>query len=379
MPQVSVIALHSQPVPLTGELPGRVVASLEAEVRPQVGGIIQKRLFTEGGEVRAGQALYRIDPAPYRAAYDNAVAALQKAQAGVPGAEAKADRDRDLVAQNAISRQDYEDAVDTLAQNRASVASARAAVETAKINLDYTIIAAPISGRIDKSSLTPGALVTASQTTALTTIHQIDPVNVDLTQSSTSLLNLRQAISAGRIKASGTSISVSLRLENGTVYPLAGRLEFAESNVATATGTYTLRATFPNPDRLLLPGMYVRAIIEEGTAQHAFLIPQRAVSRNERGEATALFVRHGRVDQRVLSADRSVGNAWLVESGVSEGDQVIVEGSQMVREGDAVSPVNVSLDAAGDVTDQAPAAGKQGGAAAKSSSTGVPDNEAGRG
>ncbi|WP_232833298.1 efflux RND transporter periplasmic adaptor subunit [Paraburkholderia kururiensis] len=342
--QVSVVTLRAQTVPLTTELSGRVVASLEAEVRPQVTGIIQKRLFREGGEVKVGEALYQIDPATYQAAYDSARAALVKAEAAVPGALAKADRYSDLVRRNAISKQEYEDAVDVLAQARANVAVAKAAVETARISLDYTTIRAPISGRIDRSSLTPGALVTTGQATALTTIRQIDPINVDLTQSSASLLALRQAIESGRLQSAGAGMGVKLRLENGTVYPHAGKLEFAESSVNQTTGTYILRAVLRNPSRLLLPGMYVRAVVDEGTVPHAFLIPQRAVSRGLRGEATALFVRNGKVVEQALAGARQIGNDWLVQTGVADGDQVIVEGSQLVREGDTVTAVHVELD-----------------------------------
>jgi membrane fusion protein (multidrug efflux system) len=354
---VSVIALRAQAVPLTSELPGRVVASEEAEVRPQVGGIIQRRLFVEGGEVKAGQPLYQLDPAPYRAAHDSARAVLQKAQAAVPGARATADRDRELVKLNAISKQDYESAIDTLAQAQASVAAAQAALETARINLDYTTIRAPISGRIDKSALTPGALVTAGQSTALTTIHQIDPVNIDVTQSSASLLDLRAAIASGRIHAAGDHIPVRVRLENGALYPLAGQLAFAESSVSTTTGTYTMRAMLRNPSRLLLPGMYVRAIVEEGTVPHGFLIPQRAVSRNARGEPTALFVVGKRVVERTFAGAREVGNDLLVPGGVQDGDLLIVEGSQQVRAGDAVSAVQVAVNpATGEVAPQVDAA-----------------------
>jgi membrane fusion protein, multidrug efflux system len=345
-PAVGVVALQARRVPLTSELPGRVVASEEAEVRPQVGGIIQRRLFVEGGEVKAGQPLYQLDPAPYRATYDSALAALQKARAAVPGARATAGRDRDLVKLNAISTQDYESAIDTLAQAQASVAAAQAALETARINLDYTTIRAPISGRIDKSALTPGALVTAGQSTALTTIHQIDPVNIDVTQSSASLLNLRAAIASGRIHAAGDHIPVRVRLENGALYPLAGELAFAESSVSTSTGTYTMRAMLRNPSRLLLPGMYVRAIVEEGSVPRGFLIPQRAISRNARGEPTALFVVDRRVVERTFANTRDVGNDLLVSGGVRDGDLLVVEGSQQVRVGDAVSAVQVALNPA---------------------------------
>ncbi|NIE63717.1 efflux RND transporter periplasmic adaptor subunit [Burkholderia sp. Ax-1719] len=345
-PQVSVLKLHPQPVAVTAELPGRIVAFLEAEVRPQVGGVIQQRLFTEGGEVKAGQPLYQIDPASYRAARDSAEAALQRAQAAIPSAQAKADRNQALIKQNAISRQDYEEAIDALAQARANVASAKASLETARIDLDRTTIRAPISGRIDRSSLTPGALVSASQSTALTTIHQIDRVNIDLTQSSANLLDLREAIDAGRVVTTNGSVPVKLKLENGATYPLDGRLEFGESSVATGTGTYTLRATVPNPRRLLLPGMYVRAIVEEGTVPQAYLLPQRAVSRNTRGEATALLVRGGKVEEVELAGAREHGNDWLVTQGLHEGDALIVEGSQQARVGDAVAATEVTLDAA---------------------------------
>ena len=356
-----MIALRAQAVPVTTELPGRVVAFEEAEVRPQVGGIIQRRLFVEGGEVKAGQPLYQLDPAPYRAAFDSARAALQKAQAAVPGARATADRDRELVKLNAVSKQDYESAVDTLAQAQASVAAAQAALETARINLDYTTIRAPISGRIDKSALTPGALVTAGQSTALTTIHQIDPVNIDVTQSSASLLALRAAIASGRIHAAGDHIAVRVRLENGALYPLAGQLAFAESSVSTTTGTYTMRAMLRNPSRLLLPGMYVRAVVEEGTVPHGFLIPQRAVSRNAHGEPTALFVVGKRVVERTFAGTREFGNDLLVQGGVQggvqDGDLLIVEGSQQVRAGDAVSAEQVALNpATGEVAPPADAA-----------------------
>jgi len=282
-PEVSVVTLHPQSVVITVELPGRTSASLVAEVRPQVSGIIQKRLFQEGGEVKAGDPLYQIDPASYQAALNSAQAALQKAEAAVPSVQAKVERYQNLSKQNAVSKQDLDDAVATLAQANADVASAKAALETARINLAYTKITAPIAGRIDRSLLTPGALVTANQETLLTTIRKLDPINVDITASSANLLNLRQAIREGRIRLSGTGITVRLRLENGEFYPQTGKLEFAEANVNEATGTFTARAQFPNPERLLLPGMYVRAIVEEGVAENSFLVPQRAVGRNTKG------------------------------------------------------------------------------------------------
>ncbi|AJW95284.1 efflux transporter, RND family, MFP subunit [Burkholderia gladioli] len=343
---VSVIALHRQSVPLSTELAGRVVASLESEVRPQISGVVRERLFVEGSDVQAGQPLYRIDPAPYQAAYDSAKAALQRAEAAVPTALARADRNAILSRAQAMSKQEYETSVETLAQARASVALERAALETARINLAYTTIRAPISGRIDKSSLTPGALVTESQGTALTTIRLIDPINVDLTESSANLLNLRQAIDAGRVSPSGGKVRVRLRLENGASYPLEGTLQFSESSVNAATGTVTLRAVFPNPQRLLLPGMYARAVLETGAVRDAFLVPQRAIGRNPRGEATALFVRDGKVVEQVLEGAREHGNDLIVERGVHDGDQVIVEGSLAVRDGDAVKASLVAIDPA---------------------------------
>jgi membrane fusion protein, multidrug efflux system len=344
-PQVSVVTLHPRSVAITSELPGRTSASLTAEVRPQVSGIIKARLFKEGSEVKAGDPLYQIDPASYQAAYDSAVAAEQKAEAAVPSAEAKVERYKGLSKQNAVSKQDLDDAVAALAQAKADVAAAKASVDTARINLNYTTIKAPIAGRVDKSSLTPGALVTASQTTALTTIRTLDPIYVDVTESATNLLNWRRAVQEGRMKVSGPSVSVRLKLDNGTLYPEAGKLVFIESNVSEATGTVGVRAIFPNPHRLLLPGMYVRAIVEEGVAPNSFLVPQRAVTRNTKGEPTAMFVGAGnKVEQRVLAVERNVGNNWLVTTGIHDGDRVIVEGTQLVRPGQVVTPVEVTID-----------------------------------
>ncbi len=336
--EVGVVTLHPQSVALPTELSGRTTASLVAEVRPQVEGIIRERLFKEGSEVKKGDVLYRIAPESYKAAYDSAVAAQEEAEAVLPSSERKAKRYAKLFQSKAISDQDYEDAQSTYLADKAAVDVAKANVETAKINLGYTQISAPISGRIDKSELTPGALVTASQDTALTTIRCLDPINVDLTQSSISFLNLRQAINAGRISSQGNTISVELKLENGTMYPLKGKLEFSEANVDESTGTYTVRAVFPNPDRLLLPGMYVRAVIKQGVMDNCFLLPQSAVSRNTKGDPVALFVdKDGKVAQRELEVPQSMGNFWLVSSGVNDGDQVIVEGSQFVSDGQKVA------------------------------------------
>lgn len=353
-PEVGVVTVHPQSVAITAEMPGRTTASLVAEVRPQVGGLIKARLFQEGAEVKQGEALYTIDPASYQASYDSAVASLQKAEAAVPSAQAKVERYQTLIKQNAVSKQDYDDATASLAQAKAEVAAGKASVATAKINLDYTVITAPISGRIDKSSLTPGALVTAGQDTVLTTIRTLDPINVDVTQSSTNLLNLRQAIKEGRIKVSGDNVTVRLKLENGTLYPHPGTLEFRSSYVDTTTGTYGVRVEFPNPDRLLLPGMYVRALVEEGVAPDSFLVPQRGITRNTKGEPVAFVVNaDGKVELRVLSVGRSVGNSWLVENGIADGDRVVVEGSQFVRSGQDVAAVEVVVDdTTGEVRDR---------------------------
>ncbi|NLR99283.1 efflux RND transporter periplasmic adaptor subunit [Rhizobium sp. P38BS-XIX] len=343
--EVSATALHPQSVAITAELPGRTSAYLVAEVRPQVGGIIRNRNFKEGSEVKAGDVLYEIDPASYQASYDSAAAALQKAQGALPSAQSKVDRYKSLTAQDAVSKQNLDDAISTLAQANADVASAKAALETARINLDYTKMRAPIGGRVDASAVTVGALVTADQTTALTTIRQLDPINVDVTQSSTNLLEFRRAVAEGRLKTSGDNVSVHLTLEDGTQYKETGKLEFAEASVAETVGTITVRAVFPNPDRILLPGMYVRATIQEGIAENSFLVPQRAVTRNTKGEPIAMFVTaDGKVQQRVLKIQRSIGNSWLVNEGIADGDRVIVEGVQRVRDGQEVTVSPVTID-----------------------------------
>nr|WP_245472182.1 efflux RND transporter periplasmic adaptor subunit [Rhizobium jaguaris] len=343
--EVSAMTLHPQSVAITAELPGRTSAYLVAEVRPQVGGIIRSRNFKEGSEVKAGDVLYEIDPATYQAAYDSAAAALQKAEGAIPSAQAKMDRYKGLSAQNAVSQQDYDSAQATLVQAQADVASAKAALETARINLDYTKMRAPIGGRVDASAVTVGALVTADQTTALTTIRQLDPINVDVTQSSTNLLEFRRAIAQGRLKTTGDNVSVHLTLEDGSDYKQTGKLQFSEASVAETVGTITVRAVFPNPERVLLPGMYVRASIEEAVAENSFLVPQRAVTRNTKGEPVAMFVSDdNKVQQRVLKVQRSIGNSWLVNEGMKDGDRIIVEGGQRVRAGQDVNVAAVTID-----------------------------------
>jgi membrane fusion protein (multidrug efflux system) len=351
--EVSAMSLHPQSVAITAELPGRTSAYLVAEVRPQVGGIIRSR------NVKEGDVLYEIDPSSYQASYDSAAAALQKAQGALPSAQSKVDRYKSLTQQDAVSKQNLDDAVSALAQANADVASAKAALETARINLDYTKMRAPIGGRVDASTVTVGALVTADQTTALTTIRQLDPINVDVTQSSTNLLEFRRAVAEGRLKTSGNNVSVHLTLEDGSQYKETGTLQFAESSVAETVGTITVRAVFPNPDRILLPGMYVRATIQEGIAENSFLVPQRAVTRNTKGEPIAMFVTtEGKVQQRVLKVERSIGNSWLVNQGVADGDRVIVEGVQRVRDGQEVTVSPVTIDDATGEVKQAAADGK---------------------
>ncbi|WP_204951133.1 efflux RND transporter periplasmic adaptor subunit [Methylopila capsulata] len=354
-PTVSVVVIDGRSVAVTAELPGRVSASLVSEVRPQVGGIIQTRLFKEGSEVKQGDPLYQIDPASYKASYDSAIAAQQKAEAAVPSAQAKVDRYQGLAKGSAVSKQDLDDAEAALAQAIADVASAKAEVDTARINLDYTTIRAPIGGRVDASSLTPGALVTASQDTALTTVRTLDPINVDVTQSSTNLLRFREAVKTGRLKFRGPDVAVKLHLENGSTYGQNGALQFAEANVDETTGTFTVRASFPNPDRLLLPGMYVRAVIEEGVAPNSVLVTQQAVGRNTKGEATVKVVgADSKIEERVIVVGRQIGNSWLVDQGLKAGDKVVVEGGQNVRAGQEVTAAEVSVDdATGDIRDAA--------------------------
>jgi membrane fusion protein (multidrug efflux system) len=343
--EVGVEVLHPQSVPLTTELPGRTTASLVAEVRPQVDGILRERLFREGSEVQAGEVLYRVAPSTYKAEYSNALAALKKAQASLPSSQSKAKRYAELIDQGAISEQDYQDAKAVYESDLAAIASAKAALESAKISLDYTEIRAPISGRVEMSDLTPGALVTANQSAPLTTIRQLDPINVDLTQSSTTMLNLHQAIASGAITVEGKTMTVKLKLENGTIYPYEGTVEFSGAKVDESTGTYTLRAEFPNPDRLLLPGMYVRAIIEDGVYQNGYLVPQLAVGRTPKGEPTALFVdKDNKVQQRILKVRGSHGNSWLVGSGLKDGDRLVVQGSQSVHPGQVVTVKEMVVD-----------------------------------
>lgn len=344
--QVAVVVLSPQTVAITSELPGRVSARLISEVRPQVNGIIKSRHFIEGSEVSPGDLLYEIDPAPYQAALDGAVAAKSKADAALANARVRLERYRELYQRKAVSQQDFDDANATFQQADADVASAAASAEAARINLAFTNITAPIGGRVDQSTLTPGALVSANQAEPLTTIRQLDPINIDVTQSTATFLRLQSETTAGRLKLSGQNIPVKLRLESGSEYEHTGKFEFSEVKVDPVTGTFAIRAEFPNPERLLLPGMYVRAVLEAGTAQ-GFLVPQRAVSHNSKGEAVAKFVdSSGVVEERTLTTRRNLGNDWLVDQGIENGDRLIVEGAQLVHAGQSVSAQVVSIDPA---------------------------------
>ncbi|OPX94622.1 MAG: Multidrug resistance protein MexA precursor [Syntrophorhabdus sp. PtaB.Bin006] len=340
-PEVAVVVVQPERVPVVTELPGRTSAHLIAEVRPQVSGIIQKRLFTEGSDVKAGQVLYQIDPATYEAAHAGARAALARAEANVVSIRNRVERYKELVTINAVSKQDYDDATAALKQAEAEVEANKAATEAARINLGFTRVTAPISGRIGKSSMTVGALATAHQGIAFTTIQQLDPIYVDATQSSANLLQLKRYMAAGRIKGDGPDQArVKLVLEDGTPYPLEGSLKFSDVTVDPSTGSFIVRMVFPNPKHTLLPGMYVRAIIQEGIAERAILVPQQGVSRDPKGNPVVLIVDGaGKVEQRVIAVDRAIGDKWLVTSGIMPGDQVIVEGTQKVRPGVPVKVV----------------------------------------
>ncbi len=335
MPVMGVTTVKTQPVDLTTELPGRTTPYLIAEVRPQVSGIIQERTFREGADVKAGETLYRIDPATYKASYDNYLATLGKAQATQRSLRLKAERYKELMSIKAVSQQDYDDTDAELGQANAEINAAKANVESARITLAYTRVTAPISGRISKSAVTPGALVTDSQTTALTTIQQLDPIYVDVTQPSMSLLRLKRSMASGELEKSGEyAARVRLMLEDGTQYPLEGRLEFSDVTVDQNTGSITLRAVFPNPQAELLPGMYVRAVLQEGTRQNGILIPQQAVSRNSAGKPVVYVVgKDNRLELRPLDTDRTVGDQWLVRSGLQPGEQIVVDGLPRAQPG----------------------------------------------
>jgi membrane fusion protein (multidrug efflux system) len=348
-PSVDVVTLHTRQVALTTDLPGRTSPFRTAEVRPQVNGVVLKRLFTEGDVVQAGQQLYQIDPAQYEASLASAQASLLKAQASVRTAQSTVSRYRPLVAAQAISRQDLDNAIGTMQQNEADIASAQAAIKTAAINLAYTKVVSPITGRTSRSSVTEGALVTANQTTSLVTVTQLNPIYVDVTQPSTTILRLKRELATGQIKSAGANqVVVKLVLEDGSGYDQSGKLQFSEVTVDQGTGAVTLRAIFPNDGGLLLPGMFVREELEEGIRQNAILAPQQGVTHNQKGEPTALVVgTDGKVENRVLTTDRAVGDSWLVTKGLAEGDRIVVKGVQMVQPGMQVTANEVKLDSAG--------------------------------
>jgi membrane fusion protein, multidrug efflux system len=344
-PSVEVVTLHAQPVKLTTELPGRTSPYRTAEVRPQVNGIILKRLFTEGDTVRAGQQLYQIDPTPYEANLASAQAMLLHAQASAKTAQSIVGRRRQLAAESWVSQQDLDNAVGALEQDQADIASAEAAIKTAAINLAYTKVLSPITGRSSRSSVTEGALVTAGQASSLVTITQLDPIYVDVTQPSTTILRLKREVTSGEIKtARDNQVPVTLMLEDGSSYDQTGTLQFSEVTVDQGTGAVTLRAVFPNDAGLLLPGMFVREELPEGVRQNGILAPQQGVTHSAKGEPTALVVgKDEKVQSRTLTTDRAIGNYWLVTNGLNDGDRLIVSGVQMVQPGTQVTASEVNL------------------------------------
>jgi membrane fusion protein (multidrug efflux system) len=335
---VTVLTLERREIPVSSVLPGRTSPFRVAEVRPQVGGVLRERLFHEGETVRAGQPLFQIDPAPFEAALRRAEAALTRIEATERLALSTANRLRSLARSQVVSEQNLENAEATLRQAQADILSNRAAVETARIDLSYTRVSSPISGRTNRANVTPGALVTANQPTALVSVTQLDPMLVDITQPSSVLLQHRRDVASGALRRpSADRVVARLMLEDGSEYPHAGEIQFSEVIVDQGTGSVTIRAVFPNPDQLLLPGMFVRARIEEGVTDRALLVPQRAVMRTPRGEPMAFVVNaEGVVESRILRANRVIGNDWLVTEGVAPGDRVIVEGLQRVRAGTRV-------------------------------------------
>lgn len=338
-PAVTVVTLRQQEVPVTTTLPGRTAAYRVAEVRPQVGGVLRERLFTEGERVTAGQPLFQIDPATVEAAVKRAEAALARAEATARAASGTANRYRSLAQAQAVSQQNLENAEASLRQAQADVMSARAALDTARIDLGFTRVASPISGRTGRSTVTPGALVTANQASALVTVTQLDPIHVDVTQPSAALLQQRRDIASGALRRDSIDLAPArLILEDGSRYPHAGEIQFSEVIVDQGTGSVTMRAVFPNPDQLLLPGMFVRAEVEEGVTDRALLVPQQAVSRTPRGEPMAFVVNaENVVESRVLRAGRAIGTNWLVTEGLAPGDRVVVEGVQRIRAGARVN------------------------------------------
>ncbi|EBW3250694.1 multidrug efflux pump subunit AcrA [Salmonella enterica subsp. enterica serovar Montevideo] len=345
MPEVGVVTLKTEPLQITTELPGRTVAYRIAEVRPQVSGIILKRNFVEGSDIEAGVSLYQIDPATYQATYDSAKGDLAKAQAAANIAELTVKRYQKLLGTQHISKQEYDQALADAQQATAAVVAAKAAVETARINLAYTKVTSPISGRIGKSSVTEGALVQNGQASALATVQQLDPIYVDVTQSSNDFLRLKQELANGSLKQENGKAKVDLVTSDGIKFPQSGTLEFSDVTVDQTTGSITLRAIFPNPDHTLLPGMFVRARLQEGTKPTALLVPQQGVTRTPRGDATVLVVgADNKVETRQIVASQAIGDKWLVTDGLKAGDRVVVSGLQKVRPGAQVKVQEITAD-----------------------------------
>ncbi|EGX0561205.1 multidrug efflux RND transporter periplasmic adaptor subunit AcrA [Salmonella enterica subsp. enterica serovar Enteritidis] len=345
MPEVGVVTLKTEPLQITTELPGRTVAYRIAEVRPQVSGIILKRNFVEGSDIEAGVSLYQIDPATYQATYDSAKGDLAKAQAAANIAELTVKRYQKLLGTQYISKQEYDQALADAQQATAAVVAAKAAVETARINLAYTKVTSPISGRIGKSSVTEGALVQNGQASALATVQQLDPIYVDVTQSSHDFLRLKQELANGSLKQENGKAKVDLVTSDGIKFPQSGTLEFSDVTVDQTTGSITLRAIFPNPDHTLLPGMFVRARLQEGTKPTALLVPQQGVTRTPRGDATVLVVgADNKVETRQIVASQAIGDKWLVTDGLKAGDRVVVSGLQKVRPGAQVKVQEITAD-----------------------------------
>nr|WP_169333631.1 efflux RND transporter periplasmic adaptor subunit [Novosphingobium nitrogenifigens] len=340
--EVGVVTLVAEPVTVSNELTGRTAATTASDVRPQVDGVIKARLFEEGSIVHAGQPLYQIDPRLYKASLDQARGQLENAQATLFTNQAKADRYKTLRDNQAVSRQDIDDTIAAARTARASVHQYQATVQSARVNLEYTRVLAPITGRISRSTVTPGALVTSGQTTALATIQQLDPIYVDITQSSSDLVKLRMALANGSVLPA--TATVHLKLEDGSDYPLTGTIEFSEVTVDEQAGTVTLRARFPNPQGLLLPGMFVRVVTPQGVVPKGILAPQQGITRDAKGDATALVVdASNKVVLRNVVADKAIGNKWLVTSGLKAGDRLIVEGVDKAEPGAVVKPVPVKL------------------------------------
>jgi membrane fusion protein, multidrug efflux system len=348
-PEVGVITLQARDIAITDQLPGRTTAYRVAEVRPQVTGIVQRRLFTEGAEVKAGEQLFQIDSGSYRAALSSADAALKRAEAQAVTARLLEERYAPLIAANAVSKQENDEAIAARARAEADVASARAQVDSARINVVYTQLLSPINGRIGRALVTEGALVTSGQAAALATVQQLDPIYVDITQSSTELLRLQRQLASGELsKNDQNEAEVALTLEDGTPYAERGRLKVSEVSVDPSTGSVTLRAVFPNPKRELLPGMFVRTQLTRGTREAALLVPQRGVSRNARGDATVWIVDdESKVAERQVTADRAINGEWLITAGLSAGDRVVLDGLQKVKPGTVVKATPAAEQAGG--------------------------------